>query len=342
MEKSHFSRLSEFISLDSSDYNTMLLNLIPFLKYFKFGMGGEGKAYFIEDLYIVKEYVKLNNPQFFETFFEEYCKEMQEFANAGYNVPKIYAWQKIPSVVRTKDGSGGIKYKYYILQEQVHGRQMFSEDISDIFYMCEKFCSEKQFDSVLKNPNVDVKLFAEIVRTYIRDFIEVNTQILDMSEVEIENFILTVYNTYRIGRFSSPDMYPTNVINNDGKFTMIDSNITDRANDEFLKLKTPETFTLQGLIALFLYNARVKEFRYSSPFMFDANFADIRQSINRNIRLCNNAIKRMLNVANKCMNNPGLTDKTVLKNIYAQLRDMLDKDKANKIVNLVICKNFGM
>ena len=99
-------------------YNEMLLNAIPHLNSCHKINGGEGVAYFLDGDFVVKEYRDTDNWQMFDVVFSSYCEEMQRFAEQGYNVPKIYAWIKLPNLGHYPSGQPN-KYKYYILEEKV-------------------------------------------------------------------------------------------------------------------------------------------------------------------------------------------------------------------------------
>ena len=81
--------MSENQFIISDNYHENLLNAIPYLSNFSKVNGGEGVAYFLDENFVVKEYLDSDNWDMFDRVFESYCKEMQLYAEMGFNVPKI-------------------------------------------------------------------------------------------------------------------------------------------------------------------------------------------------------------------------------------------------------------
>ena len=83
------------------DYNILLYDVIPHLKKFSSCCGSEGRAYFLNDDLVVKEYLSANSWDLFDSVFNHYCAEMSNFSKMGLSVPKIYSYTKIPNMDKT-------------------------------------------------------------------------------------------------------------------------------------------------------------------------------------------------------------------------------------------------
>ena len=316
-------------------YDEMLLDLIPYLKYFQYVQGGEGKAYFIGKDYVVKEYSKSFDMDLFDKYFETYCREIQGFSKKELVVPKIYSWNSIPQVV-VKRSTPRIQYNYYIMEERIKGRPIFSGLMEDVFHLCADICQEKQFNNVVFNPYMDGKLYNEIVKRYIDDYILMNRSIESLSESDIEKFVMSVYQMFEEGENSSPDMYPSNVIlsPNSGLF-MIDNHLISKKDDVYYNSTTPEEFTLTGLLFLFLYNEQVADIKHHPYFITEGANFDLEERVARNGKACESAIKKIMKVTKKCISSPVVFKKNILLRLHAMLKNILGKDKANEIVDIM-------
>lgn len=318
-------------NFSGSEFYVFLLDLIPYLKYFPYVQGGEGKAYFLMNKYIVKEYVEIHDEEFFDVFFEEYCKEMQAFSKKQYLVPKIYSWVKVPQVI-VKSGSPKIQYKHYILEEQIKGRPLFSGFLEDTYHICRDLCDKKKFKQTIQNPYQDKNLFNEIIKTYIKDFLMMNQTIESLSDKQIEDFIMTIYHMFEEGEYSLPDMYPSNMIYTGKDIVAIDNHFSYRAQDITALAQTPDSFTLSGLLFMFLYNESISDLKHMPYYLSEGLNSDVEFYINKNIDACEVAIKRVLDVAKKCMDRPSVQNKKILSKIYQMLKNIMGKERAISIV----------
>lgn len=323
------SKDSTFYS--GSDYYMLLLDLIPYLKYFPSVSGGEGKAYFLPNKYIVKEYIRIEDREIFDTIFDSYCKEMQGFAKSNYLVPNIYSWVKIPDV-KINRGSPKIEYKYYILEERIKGRSLFSGFLEDTYHLCKDMCDKDQFIKTVENPYVNRNLFNEIVKTYVKDYIMMNQTIESLKDDEIEKFIMTVYRMFENGEYSLPDMYPSNMIYTGKDIYMIDNHLSHRQTDMAALNETAGSFTLTGLFFMFLYNETVSDLRGLPYYMCEGLHYEVDNAIQKNEAVCEAAIKRVLAVAKKCIDNPAVSDKKIMGRIYKMLKNIIGKDSASSII----------
>ena len=312
--------------LDACNEHMLLLNLIPYLKHFPYNQGGEGRAYFLFDKLVVKEYFTKTDDIIFQYTFDAYCKEMKSFYEKQYSVPNIYAWTMIPTISRT----GKMGYKYYILEERVKGREIFAGLLDDAYHVCKKVCSEFEFDKVLKNPEENQLLYGEIVKAYASDFLTMNMKIESMPESQLEKFILNIHDMYDGAKYSIPDVYPSNMIYTGDGITLIDNNLTDRKNDEATLSKSADEFTVIGMLFMFLYNEEVSKFK--SPPYFLLKDMHLKGLVLNNMVLCEAAIKKLLKVSKKCINSHYVKDKQVVKRLYEMLDSIMGKERASSII----------
>ncbi len=332
MDKILAHLLNESGVLDETDDNMLLLNLIPYLRHLPYKEGGEGRAYFVFDKLIVKEFLNFDDEYLFSSMFDNYCREMKKFYDKGYAVPKIYSWVKIPSVINNS-GKHKIAYRYYVLEEQVKGRELFSGLLEDTYHLCKNLCDEKTFDKLVLNPEIDKSLYAEMVANYIKDYITMNKTIEAMDERQLERVIYSVYQMFKFGEFSVPDMYPSNMLYNDGEVVMIDNNFSERKNDEIYLKHTADDFTLTGMLFMFLYNEQVSGFKKSKSFK-EKDKRRINALISKNTLFCEQAIKKVLKVGRRMVDEKLVLDDKIMLCIFETLNNIMDSDKALQIMKI--------
>lgn len=321
------------------EYDFLLLDLIPYLKYFQYVEGGEGKAYFIGKDYVVKEYSKVVENDLFDKYFESYCREICDFSKQSLNVPQIYGWHKIPKVI-IKRNLPKIQYDYYILEERIKGRPIFSGPIEDIFHLCTDLCDEKQFYKVAENPYLNGNLYNEIAKRYIDDYILMNQSIESLSEAEIEKFVMSLYQMSEQGEYSSPDMYPSNVLlTPENQLFAIDNHLISKSEDIYYNSTPPENYTLTGLLFLFLYNEMVCDLKNFPYFAIEGASFDLEGKIKKNSNACDAAIRKIMKVTKKCIEKPAVINKNILERLYSMLKNILGKDRAKNIIEeFELCK----
>ena len=317
------------------EYDDVLLDLIPYLKYFQFVEGGEGKAYFIPNGYVVKEYSKVAENDLFDKYFEAYAREIQGFSKQSLVVPNIYAWNKIPQVVVNRNVPK-IQYNYYILEERIKGRPIFSGPIEDIFHLCTDLCDENQFNKVAANPYLNGALYNEIAKRFVNDYISMNQSIESLSDADIERFVMSVYHMFEKGENSSPDMYPSNVLLTPEKqLCIIDNHLISKTEDAYFNANSPEGLTLTGLLFLFLYNEMVGDLKNLPYFAIEGANFDLCGMIEKNSGACDAAIRKIMKVTKKCIEKPVVINKNILERLYLMLKHIVGKDKANEIVEIM-------
>lgn len=283
--------------LNVNDYDKMLLYLIPRLDEYNYSSGVEGKAYFIDDNFVVKVFFDYSLDS---EMFDCYCQEIQNFANMGLTVPKIYSWCNFQA-------------RNYILEERIPGKNVFNFDVDSVFYRCEKFCSKDEFAQVLKKCDTATKkeLLSEIIKQYILEFIETNENLLNMSDANLEKFIDSDYFMTLNSVYSQNDIFPDNVIFDRNKLTIIDNAFVDVK--QFYDENSSKVRTLKDIICLFDYNEYVKNLSHINIELAD-NYVDLQ---NQNEEVCFEALRRFVRKLNE-MHKP------VVK-IFGYENDYLDE-----------------
>ena len=197
-------------------YDEYLLSLIPNLEQYQSKHGSEGRAYFIDDKFVVKEILNVYDESNFSGLFEDYCEELQSFADQCYKTAKIYSCVKIPNTKNTRGG-----YIYYILEEYMPGRQLYFEYLSETYELCKHLCSKEEFTNKICNQFL-TPLSKEIYKIFVNDYVQINEMIESMNENEIEKFLMTIFDSAKDKIFIYPDIYNNNLIVNSDNINLID------------------------------------------------------------------------------------------------------------------------
>lgn len=321
----------------ATDYDKLLLKLIPNLKQYDNVCGGEGYAYFIDDKYIVKQYLlsELDSRYyFFKINFENFCKEIQHFANVGFNFPKIYAWQG-PVPVKLSDGRPTAFFSYYILQERAKGRELFYGDLAQIYQSLNgQYTKEDAKFIVTKRQGT--KEYNYLLTQFIEDYIKMNMYLESLPESQAEKLVLDAYNHYRLGKFSEPDVYGGNLLTTGQKITLIDPKHSDRQ-----KVNSQARFDKRGN---FMYTAFVNMFNFNNlpaknvQQMFEAGSlspsekADFDRQLAECKKVCAAAMQKFMHIINKNLDNPKLTTDKVRSEIAKSVVDSVGKENSDKIM----------
>lgn len=307
--------------VNSNRYDEMLLSLIPRLDEFENMSGSEGTAYFVDDKYIVKAFFEPISNVY---FFNEYCKEIQNFANIGLAVPKIYSWCCLPAKAMGK-------FNCYILEERIQGRRVFDFDLESIYHRCKNFCQKEEFMEAVgrRSDEKATPLLAAIIREYVLEFIETNELLLNMSEENLEKFFESDYFTTSTALFSSNDIIADNVMFDRNKLTIIDS--------AFLgSVKGPETkdyskiMMLRDAFILFDYNRYLKDLAFINQELGE-NYQKLQK---QNEEICFEAMRRFVRKANQ-MYSP------IIRNVYDyDACEDVAKASLNKKRSDEICKEI--
>ncbi len=267
---------------------SQLTELIPNLTRFKKKQGSEGVAYFVGKEFVVKYFERINL-EF--ALFDDYCREIQFFNKQNYAVPMMYSWARVPIVA--EDGI----YKYYMLQQQIPGEDLYPQRIADISPSCVAFCTREEFDEALKNMQENKALYAKIVEQYTKTILEINEKLVDMPKDKIAHFIDTYIQINKNSKTYYPDLHAGNVLFDGENLTLIDGLMVYRGEKWLThEGKFNETRfkvdTFYDLLALFVCNNSVRY--YFENFQKDTGTSpsfEYKKLANQNQKLISQIIK---------------------------------------------------
>lgn len=246
--------------LSRHECDKILFELVKHLKHCECASGQEGIAYFINDKLVVKKYKNEKKWDILQDIFEAYCEECQGFSQAGYSVPKIYAWLKIPRKHHIFESRNSVNFDFdsdfYVLEERVPGRELYFRNIESVYELVKNEFSESHFKNVLASPLEHLIDYKEIARTYIKDFIEVNQAIESMPSAELDKFVLSLKNMFDEGVYSVPDVLARNIITDKEHLTIIDNHMGKKANDSYFLNINAERFVATRIMLMFKQNAQ--------------------------------------------------------------------------------------
>lgn len=284
-----------------NEYDKILIDSLSSLRFVPSLSGGEGRAYFIDDNFIIKQYLKSDNWKEFDRIFSKYCKEMQTYAKQGYKVPMIYAWTKVPNIkYYTKESLR--PYDYYILEERVKGRELYFGEIHDAYSLMQDICSRDEFKKALKFLNgIDVEesaLTDEILKRFFEDYVQMNEYLEGMSDDKVSKFLRDANDIYNHGKHCYPDIVPFNIFAHDGELTMIDART--RVVPEGRTLEIHKDNFIQDLAFMFVYNGDVSNSRNEKVSeKIEANPV-LKALSKKNAKVCVKAMSKFLKLADLC------------------------------------------
>lgn len=312
---------------DISNQRLFLYDCISHLNEYSCNVGGEGKAYFVNDDYVVKKYTHKNDEQFHH-IFSDYCREMKSFAEKGFNVPKIYAWDFMPNVDRKARPE--CRFDYYILEERIKGRQIFQGNIETIYSICKDLCDRAEFKQTVQIPELNRSLFKKILTRYVEDFQEVNNYLCSMPESQIDKFLFDLYLMCLDGKFSNPDIFATNVLTNDKGFFVIDNEAKRRVGTELASKRYSDRIFTTGLLWIFAFNNYVTNgdrFGYFDD-EYKSFLLDQRDKV---VKPCKEAMIRFIKRAKYVCFDVKLSEFGKSMGNHYMLKKMLDEESANEI-----------
>ena len=315
--------MSENQVIINDNYYEMLLNVIPYLGTLNRVCGGEGVAYFLDDNFVVKEYLDSDNWEMFDRVFESYCKEMKNYSELGFNVPKIYAWLKLPNMKHYSHGAAN-KNRYYILEERVKGRNLYYGFLEEFYPECLSKFDRNIFLDIVRNPNDYPYEYDEIIKTYLKDYISMNEFLESMPEEELANLIVSAYNMHMTGKHLEPDLYPCNVFVNQIDLKLIDPHIYTNAEER----DRPEDFIknqfIRNLMNLFLYNDNVRDLENSVCYnLRKENERDYSYYKRKNKKVAKAVVERAVKIMNKYCDGPVMTDPRAYLFAFSTIKSFL-------------------
>lgn len=203
------------------DKGEILKAAVPKLKSFQSRRGAEGIAFFVGKEYIIKYFERVGLKY---SLFDNYCREIKSFGDAGFVYPKVYSWATSPICVEDD------VFRFYILEEQISGKELYPHSLHNVQKQCKIFCSKREFEEAVESADLHKALYTKILEVYFREYIEQNKQLAEISRDEIVRFVESYFAINRDAKFVTPDMHPGNVIFDGSKLTMIDGTMCEQKN----------------------------------------------------------------------------------------------------------------
>lgn len=322
----------------SNQYDAILLGLLSKLDKYPSRSGGDGIAYMIDDKFVVKKIMCSEFPQSFERVFECYVDEMNDFAFAGLNVPKLYSWIKIENEKRRFFPSPYLmNYDYYILEERLPGRELYLSDNFHLLYDCfRSLCSESEYNNVIAFPQTHEVLLKEMIKIYVEDFILINSRLEAMSDNELENLVVGIYKMYDEGKFNEPDVYRRNImISESDKLGVIDNRCVDRKNDEYyLKSVSSGEFLVHEIVNLLSANLSVADNIFTDMILNDdSGTCELTNKIKKHERLTSEVMTRIFRIIDKRFGKIDFKNRALYYDMRESLLRLLDEDEARNVLN---------
>ena len=308
------------LQLNNQDFQMMLFNLLPHLESYNQKAGGEGTAYFVGDQFVVKKFEN-NNGFCSQAAFSAYAEEVQKFGKMGYHVPQIYAWLTIPK--------GRDSFDFYILEEQLKGREIYSGFLGGSYHLFEDMCSKMQFDALMIDPKLNMTMFEEMFKRFIGDYVMVNEMLLDMNENELEKFFLDVNGMFKNGKRSTPDVYHGNVFLTDSGLALIDNRILPDTPENLYGDLSSEDFTISRSLQLLdinevawkdYLNYKIQDFS-SNAKVDTINLASKHEMYTKCL------IEKFIKVLNRAFSNPTFSSKDEYVDVYDMMFRIFGSDE---------------
>ena len=320
-------------SMSKEHKDKFMENIISKLSKLKAIAGTEGIAYFVDDKYILKEYTQnAKNEAFLTLCFNEYCEEIFDFAKAGYSVPQIYDWLTVEpkkSIFRTKPA------KFYVLEEQVKGRNLFYSKLKKSYGLFQDLCSLSDFEKVIKNPEQNVGLYMEILRVYINDYIYINSYIEAMPEAELDRFMISIAKMFETGKYSVPDVHSGNVFISNDQLKIIDNCMLQKEKDPYYSRQKVEDFLIARLAILFKPNTDIKGYLSAENIVRSSDFCELETLIGENADMCYAALEKVFKSMKRCLDGKTVENNRVLHTAYQRLSNILDYQRATDLIHIV-------
>lgn len=284
-------------------YQIVLKDFLQNLEKYSYLSGTEGKAYFVSDEFVVKEYSSYNY-RMNEKNFDLYCSEIQNFAELGFNVPKIYAWTKFTNAFHQE--------RFYILEERAKGKHLFNE-IFDMYPKVKNKMSITDFDNAMTNHQKNPENYTKILLEYLKDINERASQIANMPDENVEKFIWSLYQLSLNGHYSFIDPVENNLMFDGEKLTIIDqgfvfepsvANNEDNAKEQTISNVISYLYTLISIQFLSALDIKLKPKVQKIKNLIEKNKYDIALKFTKKVKTVLNfedydnvhkSLKRLLN-----------------------------------------------
>lgn len=297
---------------------------------FKYSSGTEGKAFFLDNNFVLKcyEFCAKGDEQFESEenrFLLQYGQDIQQFNQMGLRYPKIYSYDIFYE--------GGKKY-FCVLQQRMDGRQIFYSAPLRAYSLFKELMSEEEFFKVFEYGQMRQDSYDQVMKAYAEDFIKMNERFLSLPESAIQDYIVSVYNILKFSKKSFPDLASGNVIIGEDTLSIIDNAMLN-SPDSFLTEDELMQVTMLKISKFFTACNSVNCYKRGCyPSRFDRRFFEdvFLPLVDKNKVLSKLSIERLYRVANSCLENPQVTPgmKEEIRK-YTLLAALEDTDMANEV-----------
>ena len=271
-------------------YDNLLLSVVFNLEQFPKKSGQEGTAYFINDDLVVKEMMGSQDSIFKYENFEQYCRELQDFHAQGYAVPEIYSWTMLPKTLF----KNSIFDRYYVLQERVKGRDMFSKSLCNTYEDCSSFCTKQEFEAAILSKKGE--LFKRIVETYLKNSLELIEKLDNMPECLIENFVLSDYGMMKNHTYGAVDVHGANVLFDGEKLVIIDNGFMENFFAGYSDEKIRQ-ITMKDILRIMSGNLDV----LACYGYYKKRWPELTTLYSKHKTACKSVMKKFINVTNRTL-----------------------------------------
>lgn len=247
------------------NYNLLLDFYIDRLPSYDFKTGAEGRAFFVDDDFVVKHISCAKDSNRARDFYK-HCEEVRNFHKMGCILPKYYAY----TIKESKTNPENVDM--YILIERMPGEELFFTSLEaayeSLFY---PICSKEEYTSTIYY-NKNLHLEAKIYKKFLDSILESNLKFEAMSDSEIENFIKTDYIMTLGQTYAFTDINSGNVLISESKLSLIDPSLPEWVA-RYQKMATGERVFFD---ILYLYLVNKDVFHCANRAR---NFSDLKYQI---------------------------------------------------------------
>lgn len=294
----------------------------------------EGKVYFAGN-YVLKQFE--NYEVDIAEVFDMYCKEISGFSDKGYKVPKIYAHKYLTD-------ENGDSY-CWLLEERIKGKTLFATKLFRFYNDLLRYGKmgplgqidgvPVDFQAFENMRKAEPELYRAIVKIFKRDFLQINTKLADLSEIEIEKFLMTLYNIWSEQEYSFLDCHGGNVVFDGKNLTYIDNeflyNTIGEKTIQVEEDRTPGGSMITNAIALFEANMSANGNMSYNGRTYDKHASEL---INRNKKATAAAIEKFIKIA-KSLCDTTIRNRGDYGDTIEILANVLPKDERARIIDMI-------
>ena len=168
-----------------------------------------------------------------------------------------------------------------------------------------------------------------------------NELIESMPEAELGNFVSDVYQMYMTGEYSTPDVFPSNILVDGNHLNIIDNQVVSRAKRTESATRR-ESVYVSDLLNMFYYNSEIYDLSRGALFYLNNKKAiDVSYLRRKNIKVSKAAVIKTINVMNKYCDNPTIREARFALLAFSTLKQMFNDNDSLEIMKDIKCEQFG-